>query len=357
MLDHLPTDVIRQVFEYLSSPVTMCYLCRMNSVIKDLAEEDEWWEQCCKTRLGNDYLDSAVEDVMGRMTMSWKQLCAVSYQAKTMQKVVSLIHTCLNGHTGTTSLSPHFEGLIKLDLSKTCIGQQSCSPLATALSRNTSIESLILSNQLIEGGISVLTDVLVTLPALHHINLSGNRLGKSGAVDVARLLKIGRLHRLEVRNNFLGVEGASVISEAIVPSMSKLSLSIDCNNIGDAGFKMLLEKAFLCRSITSKNNSITDSGMKKAAEFLSSSPPTFESIDVSNEVLTTKKNNNNKIKPITVNRLQEFCRVHRATDSDITTDRRVIKQKAALFKRGRKAPICIVPSEPVGGSSKDCLLM
>eukprot|EP01064_Diplonema_japonicum_P031554 TRINITY_DN5699_c0_g1_i1.p1 TRINITY_DN5699_c0_g1~~TRINITY_DN5699_c0_g1_i1.p1 ORF type:complete len:353 (+),score=57.79 TRINITY_DN5699_c0_g1_i1:60-1061(+) len=325
-----PNDVWRLILTYVNSHNTLCSMCMVCWQVNPLACEDDLWEEWCRRNLltKEEYEQRKTEIAHGMSPWrNWKTTFAVKAQAKTMENVVSFIHTTLMSKGSRVDPKP-LSRLINLDLSKACIGPDGAKILGVALVGNRTLERLDLSNQMMKEGFGRVVDALVTMPKFGSINLASNRLGLDGAQSVRRMLLSSTLRRIDLQNNFFGPSGAALIADGIKKKKPPFHLNMDYNQILDTGFQTLLLKAPYLSSLSVKDNSVTAASVSLASEFLKDAPGYFEYLDLSNTPGHHDKRSANKFK---------------------TTHRKTLKGSAA--SRAKK-PVALLLGEPASKTEK-----
>eukprot|EP01063_Lacrimia_lanifica_P018295 TRINITY_DN25220_c0_g1_i1.p1 TRINITY_DN25220_c0_g1~~TRINITY_DN25220_c0_g1_i1.p1 ORF type:complete len:350 (+),score=103.33 TRINITY_DN25220_c0_g1_i1:64-1113(+) len=301
-MERIPHDALVHLCSYVGCHRALVALGALHSNLYWSAADDEVWWPLCRRELDKGMLERAEHDrAVGVGWCGWRTLYSAHYQRHVMRKVVGFIKTAVMSE-GVSFHRPiptmELSGLITLDLSNTCIGQTGTERLCSALKGNHVMESLDLSDQLMKTAVSSLVEVLLSMPRLRYVNLSGNRLGPQGALSVKRMLESGALTRLDLKENYFGAEGAAIVASGIVqgapakaavkrarpavPAVHRLALTLDNNNIRDDGFAALAAKAHALRSLSVKDNALSKVGLAQAVAFLEAAPGHFETLDVSN---------------------------------------------------------------------------
>jgi hypothetical protein len=97
--------------------------------------------------------------------------------------------------------------------------------------------------------------IISALPNLTSLNLTGNKIGDSGAITIAR--KLPSLKELYLHDNNIGDDGARTIAERL-PSLTHLYLWE--NKIGDDGARAIAEHLTALTSLQLSNNKIGADG-------------------------------------------------------------------------------------------------
>ena len=133
-----------------------------------------------------------------------------------------------------------------LDLSDNkvgCVDESGAAALAICLQQNCCLERLDLSgNNIRRGGASALCEAIGGSSHLLAVNLGSNNIGDEYAALLARRLRDGAsaLQRLDLSHNGLTYRSAVVLSCMLDTSASLEEVSVDGNNIGSLGGRLLL---------------------------------------------------------------------------------------------------------------------
>ena len=163
--------------------------------------------------------------------------------------------------------------LTSLVLSENSIGDKGASSLSEALRVNTSLTSLnLVCTSIGVEGISSLSEALRVNTCLTSLDLSKNSIGDEGASSLSEALRVNTsLTSLNLGVTSIGDEGASSLSEALRVNTSLTSLNLRCNSIGDEGVSSLSEALRVNTSLTSlylSSNSIGDERASSLSEAL-----------------------------------------------------------------------------------------
>ena len=147
------------------------------------------------------------------------------------------------------------------------------SPLYLALRVNTSVTSLDLrDNSIGEEGASSLSEALRVNTSLTSLNLSDNSIGVEGASSLSEALRVNTsLTYLDLVKNSFGDEGASSLSDALRVNTSITVLELSENSIGVEGASSLSEALRVNTSLTCLylwENSIGYKGASSLSEAL-----------------------------------------------------------------------------------------
>ena len=155
--------------------------------------------------------------------------------------------------------------LTNLDLSGNRIGASGAASLSDAIKVDTVLTNLDLSlNGIGDSGAASLSDAIKVNTVLTNLDLSGNRIGASGASFLSDAIKVNTvLTNLDLSGNEIGDSGAGFLSDAIKVNTVLTNLNLSGNGIGDSGAASLSDAIKVNTVLTNLNlsgNRIGDSG-------------------------------------------------------------------------------------------------
>ncbi|CEP03740.1 Leucine-rich repeat-containing protein [Plasmodiophora brassicae] len=116
------------------------------------------------------------------------------------------------------------------------------------------------------------TEVLLSAPQLRKVVLSGNRLGRHGAVVCAQFLVLHQrcqLMQLDIAGNAVGAYGAQLVVDAMLTNRTLTSLNVARNAVGDDGARhigrLLNDAMSTLRNLDISGNGITEDGFAYVA--------------------------------------------------------------------------------------------
>ena len=148
------------------------------------------------------------------------------------------------GDSGAASLSQALSGnttLTYLNLSNNTIGASGAASLSQALSVNTTLTNLNLKWNMVgdSGGVS-LSQALSVNSTLTRLNLDTNEIGKSGAASLSQILSVNTtLTHLNLNGNLVGDSGAAFFSQALSVNSTLTHLNLGRNMIARSGVASL----------------------------------------------------------------------------------------------------------------------
>jgi Ran GTPase-activating protein (RanGAP) involved in mRNA processing and transport len=182
----------------------------------------------------------------------------------------------------------------KLDLSSKGIDDAKAKIIATDLSRNTTVTTLVLNGNEIgfEGGVDI-ASALITNRILSSIELDGNSIGDAGCLAMAEmLLQNGMLSKILLNGNSIGLAGVGALAKSLLTNTRLQHLGLGWNDFGNEGAAAMLDvlkhNETLERLDVSDNNVIGEGAMAFLA-----------TLEQSNLTLTSLNlDNNAKISPV-----------------------------------------------------------
>lgn len=133
------------------------------------------------------------------------------------------------------ALSVH---LVELDLSKCSLGVLAGDAIGRGLKNHPTLQRLLLAgNTLDEHGIKKMCKGLHENTVLQELDISHNSIGGRGASAVAQVLANGNseLRILNLFGNFIGIEGARFIAEALAKNTSLEDIDLGLNRMRPKG--------------------------------------------------------------------------------------------------------------------------
>ncbi|KAJ3333753.1 hypothetical protein HDU76_004249 [Blyttiomyces sp. JEL0837] len=116
------------------------------------------------------------------------------------------------------------------------LGVKGAQAVAAVLENNNTITCLDLSNNWIESGGAYIGRSLQINRTLAYLNLTDNRLGLQGGLEMAEMLSFnGSLKTLILKGNSLGDKEATSLAEGLRQNSTLQTLDISNNKIGDLG--------------------------------------------------------------------------------------------------------------------------
>ena len=121
-------------------------------------------------------------------------------------------------------------------------------------------------NPLMKDGVHLLSTALENNHTVEHLDLSGTKMGVSGAVALAKMLKVNKTIKwLSIYSNKADVDGVRALSEALKVNTTLEWLDVGFNRIRDKGMEalaagLLANKASALVSLGVRYNFISDDG-------------------------------------------------------------------------------------------------
>ena len=133
--------------------------------------------------------------------------------------------------------------LVRLDLSKNCIGSKGECSIAEALEKNNTLTELNLAgNQLGKEGGNAIAKMILENGTLVRLDLSKNCIGSKGGCSIAEALeKNNTLTDLNLMGNGLGAECGAAIAEVLTKNTSLTSVNLAWNRLGAETGNAMLE--------------------------------------------------------------------------------------------------------------------
>jgi chromosome segregation ATPase len=128
-----------------------------------------------------------------------------------------------------------------LNLSDSFVGDDGCELVVRYLCENPGVSSLDLrGNGITSAGLSILSVAFAGRSSLRSLSLEWNNIGDDISVFAEALSKNLSLQSLDLRNNRIGAEGASILAKVLETNSSLLKLDLRWNEIGLQGGRRLL---------------------------------------------------------------------------------------------------------------------
>ena len=164
--------------------------------------------------------DNLCDLVLGKFNMKAEDLAGSLHRAPNLHKL-DLSDCCL--YAGVSCLAEnlrHVPRLSVLKLSRVGIGYDECLSLATSLEHLPKLTVLDLSFNLLGHGISYLSQQLIELPHLEHLNLERTKMGEAEATVLAEVLSLDLFKKM--RTIRLGGNPLSGAVSVLVQDLSGL---------------------------------------------------------------------------------------------------------------------------------------
>ena len=199
---------------------------------------------------------------------------------KTLSKIIPLIETLYlssnsiydAGAEAIANALQHNTVLTKLYLSNNNIGDTGAVSLAQALNCNSTLTELNLSNNIIGyPGAVALFKVLQPKSTLTMLDLSNNNIICTKGVTLFQTIHLSTLEVLNLSDNKVGDAGAVNLANSFSFKCKLVGVNLSSSGIGDAGATALarsLHRNYAMRKLDLHNNRISDAGTEALAKSL-----------------------------------------------------------------------------------------
>jgi Ran GTPase-activating protein (RanGAP) involved in mRNA processing and transport len=179
--------------------------------------------------------------------------------------------------------------LHSLNLTKTMLGVQGATAIASLLNHNTSLKELNLSsNNLGTRGVKIIAPALQSNRSLESLNLSSNKINSKGGNVIAKAIECStesNLKVLDMSSNKIGDAGIQTFAKLLTMDKKIEGFFAGCTNIGPEGalhLATVLEFNYRLRHLKLQGNQIGPVGAKFLLEGLAKNQSTaLEKFDLS----------------------------------------------------------------------------
>lgn len=179
--------------------------------------------------------------------------------------------------------------LHSLNLTKTMLGVQGATAIASLLNHNNSLKTLNLSsNNLGTKGVKILAPAIQSNDSLESLNLSSNKISSKGGNVIAKAIESStdcNLRILDISSNKIGDAGIQSFAKFLTMDKKLESFFAGCINIGPEGalhLATVLEFNYKLRHLKLQGNEIGPVGAKFLVEGLAKNQSTaLEDLDLS----------------------------------------------------------------------------
>ncbi|KAF9926272.1 hypothetical protein FBU30_004132 [Linnemannia zychae] len=181
------------------------------------------------------------------------QMLSKALKSNTALTGLGLRNNCItdNGAQELSLILKSNSTLISLDLGDNFITNNGAKSLFKALMTNSTLKNLDLRNNIFDVELQMQSNIIKTSLPLKTLYLNSNYIGNNGAQVLSEALKINStLITLSLEQNSIGYSGAQSLSEALKINSTLTTLNLGENSISDSGAQSLSEALKINSNVT-----------------------------------------------------------------------------------------------------------